>query len=95
VSNLRYLGGRPGTAQALATSTTAASSATAFNANSHVVRLVATAGTFVSFNGPATLTTGMYLPPNFPEYFYMNGATNVSAILPTGTGALYITEIAQ
>ncbi len=85
--------GRPGASQALTTGTTAASSATAFNANTKVVRLVASVATYVNFNGPATVATGVYLPPNFPEYFYVNGAVHVSAILPTGTGTLNITEM--
>jgi len=83
--------GRPGKSQVLATSTTSAQSATTFNPETKVVRLVATVATNVDFLSTAGAAT-LYLPPNVPEYFWMNGFTHVNAVVASGTGSLYITE---
>jgi hypothetical protein len=86
---------RQGTDQApIATSTTSASSA-AFGAQTRQVRLVATVATnvLIGDGSPVATANNMLLAPNFPEYFTVQPGQKVAAILGSGTGTLYVTEM--
>lgn len=56
------------------------------------VRLVASVDMFVEFGTTASLTTSMFLPAYIPSYFQSVGS-NIAAIVASGSGSLYITEM--
>ena len=71
--------------------TTAGTDTTTITALSNL-RLVASADMFVNFGTTASTTTSMFLPAGIPEYFQSVGV-NIAAIVASGTGSLYITEM--
>ncbi len=86
---------RLGTTQTVSTSTTSAAATNAFGAQTYQIRVVATVATNIKIgNGSVTATTSDPLvPANVPEYFTVTPGQKIAAILGTGTGSLYVTEM--
>ncbi len=70
---------------------TSGNSTTTITALSNV-RLVASVDMFINFGTTASTTTSMFLPAYTPEYFQSVGV-NIAAIVASGSGSLYITEM--
>ena len=82
---------RPTSTEALAVSGTAASAA-ALSTPTRVLRLICNQPVYISLDGTAT-TSSMYLPADAVEFIKVNAYDVLSAILASGTGTLYITEM--
>lgn len=75
------------------TGTAAASSA--FNANTRVIRLVATTDCYVAISAnPTATTSSAYLPQGIVEYVRINAGDKISAIRRSADGTLNVVETA-
>jgi len=85
-----------GATQKIAATTTSAATANATPNGVNQIRLVSTVLAFVRVSkaGDAALVTDFPLAPNIPVILNVpSGGVKVSAILPTGTGDVYVTEV--
>jgi glutamate mutase epsilon subunit len=82
---------RPTSTEALAVSTAAASAA-ALSTSTRVLRLICNQAVYISLDGTAT-TSSMYLPADTVEFIKVNAYDVLSAILASGSGTLYVTEM--
>jgi|694.fasta_scaffold57624_7 hypothetical protein len=81
-----------GASQAVAYTGTAAAS-NAFNAQTSVVRVVATTDCFISTGAnPTATTSSAYLPAGTVEYIRVNPQDKISAVRRSADGTLYVTE---
>lgn len=90
----------PDQAQKITTSTTSAVNPTDFGDGASVIRVLATVPTFIRLGTSVTVATtdDHYLPDNVTEYFSLGAdpnmgvlpATRLAAIVPSGTGVVYI-----
>lgn len=80
------------TSQAVAVSTTAASS-TAVGAFCTVARISSLAPCFFRVGGVATVTNSAYLPADTVEFIRVNPGETISFIVATGTTTAYVTEM--
>ena len=91
------------------TTTSAIINSVTFDRYTDILRVVATTTAFFAF-GPtnvdsdfatgeihpvATLTTGVMLPANVPEYFWIGGGGFLAVRTSSGTGTVYITEMTR
>lgn len=92
---------RNGTTQAVAYTGTAAASATAFGAQTRVIRIVANSACHYAISGaPVAVVTDAFLPANWVEYVTVNPGEKISAIkaataglITTTDGSLWVTEL--
>lgn len=85
--------------QKLNYSTTSATTATAFNAQTYVIRLVASTDCWIRF-GDSTVTVnttnGVFVKANWtPEYFSVAPGQYIAAVRDANDGSLYITEMTR
>lgn len=80
---------RPGAAQTVAVSGTAASST---SLTQRVTRIVATTDVHVSVSGTAT-TSDFYMPANTVEYIHTFNGDTISFITNGTTGTAYVSEM--
>lgn len=87
---------RPDVTQEVTTGAASAVTANPFGAQTHVVRLCATAACRYAIGVPATVAataTGAYLPANVIEYIQVRPGEKVAAIQDVGAGKLSVTEM--
>ncbi len=86
---------RLGTTQKVATSTTSAATG-AFGSETFQLRIVVDVDSFITIGDgtPTATTSSAFLPAKWPEYFTCTPGQKAAAILGTGTGNMYVTEIA-
>jgi len=88
---------RPVTTHTLSATTSSGGTATsAFNSDTNIVMVTATAGCFVAFNPdrPAT-TASTYIAGGTPYFFRVEPEAMCAAITGTGTASVYITELTR
>lgn len=92
---------RNGATQAVAYTATAAASATAFGAQTRVIRISANSACHYVISGsPTAVVTDAFLPANWVEYVTVNPGEKISAIkaataglVTTTDGSLWVTEL--
>ena len=88
---------RPVTTHTLSATTSSGGTATsAFNSDTNIVMVTATAGCFVAFNPdrPAT-TSSTYIAGGTPYFFRVESEAMCSAITGASTASVYITELTR
>lgn len=78
--------------------TATSAAATAFNANTSVVRLIADTNCFVVFGADsasptATSANGVFIVAGVPEYFRVSQGSRIAVIRSTADGNLYVAEM--
>lgn len=74
----------------------ASTQSVAFNAQTTVVRVVATTNCHIRFGAnPTATTSNVYLPAGVVEYFRVTPGDKVAAIKNATAGSLYVTEMTQ
>lgn len=85
---------RPGAHQSVAYTGTAGTIANAITAHVSCVRVVCTSAAYITIGKTPTATTsGVYVPADSPEYFYVSSGEKVSAIQVSAGGTLHVTEM--
>tara|TARA_Y100001963_G_scaffold32952_1_gene45750 strand:- start:380 stop:655 length:276 start_codon:yes stop_codon:yes gene_type:complete len=83
------------TLQKVATSGTSAASS-AFGANIEYARIVSDTDCWITFaTSPTSTTSKTFLPAKEIEIWKVSPGQKVAAILASGTGALYISELSE
>ena len=81
------------------TRTTSGTSAqtSAFNASIEYVRVTTTGPVFIEFgaNPTASVTTSIRLCANEPQIFKIDGGMKMAAILASGTGNVWVSELSE
>ena len=88
---------KPVTTHTLSATTSSGATATsAFNSDTNIVMVTATAGCFVAFNPdrPAT-TSSTYIAGGTPYFFRVTPQSMASAITGSSTASVYITELTR
>lgn len=82
----------PGTSQKITTSGSSQQSS-AFQANSSILRLCATADCFIAFGAnPTADNTAMFMPAGLCDYYGIVPGQKLAVIQSTAAGILYMTE---
>ena len=87
---------RHGTTQTISVASSSAAVSNAFGSGTHYVRVVSTTNCHITFAGSPTATTSMaYLPAGEIEIIKVSPGEKVAAILASGTGAIYISQLSE
>ena len=85
---------RLGSTQPVSFTSTSTANATAFQAGTNVVRVIASTQCHIKIaKDPTALTTDAKLPANVPEYFAVTAGQKVAVIRTTTSGTLYVSEM--
>ena len=87
---------RHGTTQTISVASSSAAVSNAFAAGTEYVRIVSTTNCHITFAGSPTATTSLpYLPAGEIEIIKVSPGEKVAAILASGTGAIYISQLSE
>tara|TARA_B100001250_G_scaffold75792_1_gene62038 strand:+ start:524 stop:814 length:291 start_codon:yes stop_codon:yes gene_type:complete len=93
-----WLGGYRVTANHIRTVSTGSAQTSATNAGTEYVRVTSdTASVFIEFgaNPTASVTTSIRLCANEPQIFKIDGGMKMAAILASGTGNVWVSELSE
>ena len=82
--------------QQVLTAASSSAASDAFGANTEYIRVVSTIATYIQIAvSPTATTSKTFLPAKEIEIWKVSPGEKVAAILATGTGAIYISQLSE